>query len=145
MKLNCIKNVIKEALEENRKQIMEELKEGEFFKKVKKEKPEFDFQIDLDEYNMEDGIQKVTYYFAKDGYLLDGDTVYLIIEEDKFYENFREITQDLIKYIVNIYNNRENNFEICDTTGNSYYAKDIKEYINLRYNLGKNEKIMFLK
>ena len=102
---------------------------------------EINFKIELDEYDSKNNMIQATYYFSKEkDDFFDADEFLLKIDNEKFYEHYLDISKDLISYKI-----KECNLELDDQFGNTHLAKNIQEYISLRYNFDKDEKILNLK
>ena len=131
-----LKDIIKAVLTENQEEINRKIKELEILNGK-----EINFKIELDEYDSKNNMIQATYYFSKEkDDFFDADEFLLKIDNEKFYEHYLDISKDLISYKI-----KECNLELDDQFGNTHLAKNIQEYISLRYNFDKDEKILNLK
>lgn len=131
-----LKDIIKAVLTENQEEINRKIKELEILNGK-----EINFKIELDEYDSKNNMIQATYYFSKEkDDFFDADEFLLKIDNEKFYEHYLDISKDLISYKI-----EECNLELDDQFGNTHLAKNIQEYIGLRYNFDKDEKILNLK
>lgn len=136
--MKAIKTAIKECLEENRNELINDLMNLKSTKKIIEENKDFTFDMSISNID-KTSLLELEYVFKRNEQKISARFQML---ELKFNWNCIDISTNLIEYAISYFNNTEFKTNIGNYDGDNYVG--IKEYINSFYDDGEKSNLLML-
>lgn len=136
--MKAIKTIIKECMEENRNELINDLMNLKSTKKIIEENKDFTFDINIS-YNYFTNLLELEYTFKRNKQKI---SVRFQMSEIKFNFNCISISTSLIEYAIDYFNDTESKVNVGNYDGDNYV--EIKEYINSFYDKDEKSNLLIL-